>query len=174
MKFTRKDNNIGNMNFETKPFSKNVANSAVKSAEKVAKSLDRTYSGRIVDIIEQDGKKKYKVFFGTGSQFVELNEGTHYINEVVRVYVPNGDMTRAYGESVVPVPCSKVIISKNQMVFQTTVSTTVFSSGDDGEPKVEMTEVDLQETIELTRDSLGRPVSLKYPDQNEVIITYAD
>ena len=102
------------------------------------------------------------------------DNSTHYINELVRIYVPNGDIDKAYCESVEPVPCSNVIISKNQMVFQTTVSTPIFSTGSDGEPKVEMTDVDIEKVIELTRDSQGRPVSAVFPDKNEITIEYKD
>lgn len=141
-------------------------------SEKSAKSLDRTYTGRIMSIGENG---KCQVMFHNKSCWVEVSDGNaHYINELVRVYVPNGNIDKAYCESITPAPCSKVIISKNQMVFQTTVSTPVFSSGDDGEPKVEMTEVDIEKVIELTRDSQGRPISAVFPDESKLTIEYKD
>ena len=141
-------------------------------SEKTAKSLDRTYTGRIMSI---GTNGKCQVMYSNKSCWVEINDGNaHYINELVRVYVPNGDIDKAYCESISPAPCSKVIISKNQMVFQTTVSTPIFSTGGDGEPKVEMTDVDIEKVIELTRDSQGRPVSAVFPNKNEITIEYKD
>ena len=141
-------------------------------SENSAKSLDRTYTGRIMSI---DTNGKCQVMFSNKSCLVEVaDNNTHYINEIVRVYVPNGDIDKAYCESVEPVPCSNVIISKNQMVFQTTVSAPIFSVGDKGEPVVEKTEVSIEKVIELTRDSQGRPVSAVFPDKNKITIEYKD
>ena len=141
-------------------------------SEKSAKSLDKTYTGRIISIGENN---KCQVMFCNKSCWVEINDGNaHYINELVRVYVPNGDIDKAYAESISPAPCSKVIISKNQMVFQTVVSAPVFSVGEDGEPIVEKTEVSIEKVVELTRDSQGRPVSAVFPDKNELEIEYKD
>ena len=141
-------------------------------SEKTAKPLDRTYTGRIISIGENN---KCQVMFGNKSCLVEIaDSNTHYINEIVRVYVPNGDIDKAYCESISPAPCSKVIISKNQMVFQTTVSTPIFSTGSDGESKVEVTDVEIEKVIELTRDNQGRPISAVFPDKNELTIEYKD
>ena len=141
-------------------------------SEKSAKPLDRTYTGRIMSIGENN---KCQVMFGNKSCLVEMaDNNTHYINELVRVYVPNGNIDKAYCESITPAPCSKVIISKNQMVFQTTVSTPIFSTDSDGEPKVEMTEVSIEKVIELTRDSQGRPISAVFPDESKLTIEYKD
>ena len=141
-------------------------------SEKSAKPLDRTYTGRIMSI---GTNGKCQVMYSNKSCWVDMaDNNTHYINELVRVYVPNGDIDKAYCESISPVSCSKVIISKNQMVFQTTVSTPIFSTGSDGEPKVEMTDVDIEKVVELTRDSQGRPISAVFPDKNEITIEYKD
>src|SRR5574344_647668 len=94
-------------------------------SENSAKSLDGTYTGRIMSIGENN---KCQVMYSNKSCWVEMaDNNTHYINEIVRVYVPNGDIDKAYCESVAPVPCSKIIISKNQMVFKTIVSAPIFS-----------------------------------------------
>ena len=152
--------------------SKNINRYNQIISDKSAKSLDRTYTGRIMSI---GTNGKCQVMYSNKSCWVEMaDNSTHYINELVRVYVPNGDIDKAYCESISPVPCSKVIISKNQMVFQTTVSTPIFSTGSDGEPKVEMTDVEIEKVIELTRDSQGRPVSAVFPDKSELEIEYKD
>lgn len=141
-------------------------------SEKSAKSLDRTYTGRIMSI---GTNGKCQVMYNNKSCWVEINDGNaHYINELVRVYIPNGDIDKAYGESISPAPCSKVIISKNQMVFQTTVSTPIFSVGEDGEPIVEKTEVSIEKVVELTRDSQGRPMSAVFPDKSKLTVEYKD
>lgn len=141
-------------------------------SEKSAKSLDRTYTGRIMSI---GTNGKCQVMFNNKSCWVEIADtNTHYINELVRIYIPNGDIDKAYAESISPAPCSKIIISKNQMVFQTTVSTPIFSTGSDGEPKVEMANVDIEKVIELTRDSQGRPISAIFPDNSSLEIQYND
>ncbi len=164
------DNN--DMNYLVDTVAESLVDSMVKLATKKSKPLDRTYTGRIMSIGENN---KCQVMFCNKSCLVEMaDNNTHYINELVRVYVPNGDIDKAYCESVTPTPCSKVIISKNQMVFQTTVSTPIFSTGSDGEPKVEMTDVDIEKVIELTRDSQGRPISAVFPDKNELEIEYKD
>ena len=141
-------------------------------SENSAKSLDRTYTGRIMSIGENN---KCQVMYSNKSCWVEMaDNSTHYINELVRVYVPNGDIDKAYCESISPAPCSKVIISKNQMVFQTTVSAPVFSVNEDGESIVEKTDVSIEKVIELTRDSQGRPVDAVFPDKNKITIEYKD
>ena len=164
------DNN--DMNYLVDTVAESLVDSMVKLATKKSKPLDRTYTGRIMSI---GTNGKCQVMYSNKSCWVEMaDNNTHYINELVRVYVPNGDIDKAYCESISPAPCSKVIISKNQMVFQTTVSTPIFSTGSDGEPKVEMTDVDIEKVIELTRDSQGRPVSAVFPDKNEITIEYKD
>lgn len=164
------DNN--DMNYLVDTVAESLVDSMVKLATKKSKPLDRTYTGRIMSIGENN---KCQVMYSNKSCWVEMaDNNTHYINELVRVYVPNGDIDKAYCESISPVPCSKVIISKNQMVFQTTISTPIFSTGSDGEPKVEMTDVDIEKVIELTRDSQGRPISAVFPDKNEITIEYKD
>ena len=164
------DNN--DMNYLVDTVAESLVDSMVKLATKKSKPLDRTYTGRIMSIGENN---KCQVMFGNKSCWVEMaDNNTHYINELVRIYVPNGDIDKAYCESIAPVPCSKVIISKNQMVFKTTVSTPIFSTGGDGEPKVEMTDVEIEKVVELTRDSQGRPISAVFPDKNEITIEYKD
>ena len=152
--------------------SKNINRYNQIISDKSAKSLDKTYTGRIMSI---GTNGKCQVMFSNKSCWVEMaDNNTHYVNELVRIYVPNGDIDKAYCESVEPVPCSNVIISKNQMVFKTTISAPIFSTGSDGEPKVEVTDVDIEKVIELTRDSQGRPVSVVFPDKNELTIEYKD
>lgn len=164
------DNN--DMNYLVDTVAESLVDSMVKLATKKSKPLDRTYTGRIMSIGENN---KCQVMYSNKSCWVNMaDNNTHYINELVRVYVPNGDIDKAYCESITPAPCSKVIISKNQMVFKTTVSTPIFSSGGDGEPKVEMTDVEIEKVIELTRDSQGRPVSAVFPDKSELEIEYKD
>ena len=164
--------NNNDMNYLVDTVAESLVDSMVKLATKKSKPLDRTYTGRIMSI---GTNGKCQVMYNNKSCWVEMaDSNTHYINELVRIYVPNGDIDKAYCESVAPVPCSKVIISKNQMVFKTTVSTPIFSTGGDGEPKVEMTDVDIEKVIELTRDSQGRPVSAVFPDKNELEIEYKD
>ena len=164
--------NSNDMNYLVDTVAESLVDSMVKLATKKSKPLDRTYTGRIMSIGENN---KCQVMYNNKSCWVEVaDNNTHYINELVRVYIPNGDIDKAYCESVEPVPCSKVIISKNQMVFQTTVSTPIFSTGSDGEPKVEMTAVDIEKVIELTRDSQGRPISAVFPDKNKITIEYKD
>lgn len=164
------DNN--DMNHLVDTVAESLVDSMVKLATKKSKPLDRTYTGRIMSIGENN---KCQVMFCNKSCLVEMaDNNTHYINELVRIYVPNGDIDKAYCESITPTPCSKVIISKNQMVFQTTVSTPIFSTGSDGEPKVEMTDVDIEKVIELTRDSQGRPISAVFPNESELTIEYKD
>ena len=152
--------------------SKNINRYNQIISEKTAKPLDRTYTGRIMSI---GTNGKCQVMYSNKSCWVEVNDGNaHYVNELVRVYIPNGDIDKAYAESISPAPCSKVIISKNQMVFQTIVSAPVFSVGEDDEPIVEKTEVSIEKVIELTRDSQGRPVSAMFPDKNKITIEYKD
>ena len=164
--------NNNDMNYLVDSVAENLVNSMIKLSSKKSSSLDRTYTGRIMSI---GTNGKCQVMYNNKSCWVEVaDNNTHYINELVRIYVPNGDIDKAYCESVAPVPCSKIIISKNQMVFQTTVSAPIFSTGSDGEPKVEMTDIDIEKVIELTRDSQGRPVSAVFPDKNELTIEYKD
>ena len=164
------DNN--DMNYLVDTVAESLVDSMVKLATKKSKPLDRTYTGRIMSIGENN---KCQVMFGNKSCLVEVaDNNTHYINELVRVYVPNGDIDKAYAESISPAPCSKIIISKNQMVFQTTVSTPIFSVGDKGESIVEKTDVSIEKVIELTRDSQGRPVSAVLPDKSKIEIEYKD
>ena len=164
------DNN--DMNYLVNTVAESLVDSMVKLATKKSKPLDRTYTGRIMSIGENN---KCQVMYSNKSCWVEMaDNNTHYINELVRVYVPNGDIDKAYCESIAPAPCSKVIISKNQMVFKTTVSTPIFSTGGDGEPKVETTDVEIEKVVELTRDNQGRPVSAVFPDKSELEIEYKD
>lgn len=164
------DNN--DMNYLVDTVAESLVDSMVKLATKKSKPLDRTYTGRIMSI---GTNGKCQVMYSNKSCWVDMaDNNTHYINELVRVYVPNGDIDKAYCESIAPAPCSKVIISKNQMVFKTTVSTPIFSTGGDGEPKVEMTDVEIEKVVELTRDSQGRPISAVFPDKNEITIEYKD
>ena len=164
------DNN--DMNYLVNTVAESLVDSMVKLATKKSKPLDRTYTGRIMSI---GTNGKCQVMFGNKSCLVDMaDNNTHYINELVRVYVPNGDIDKAYCESIAPAPCSKVIISKNQMVFKTTVSTPIFSTGGDGEPKVETTDVEIEKVVELTRDNQGRPVSAVFPDKSELEIEYKD
>ena len=164
--------NSNDMNYLVDTVAEGFVDSMMKLATKKSKPLDRTYTGRIMSIGENN---KCQVMFCNKSCWVNINDGNvHYVNELVRVYIPNGDIDKAYAESISPAPCSKVIISKNQMVFQTTVSAPIFSVGDKGEPAVEKTEVSIEKVIELTRDSQGRPVSAVFPDKNEITIEYKD
>lgn len=164
--------NNNDMNYLVDSVAENLVNSMIKLSSKKSSSLDRTYTGRIMSI---GTNGKCQVMYDNKSCWVEMaDSNTHYINELVRIYIPNGDIDKAYCESVAPVPCSKVIISKNQMVFKTTVSTPIFSTGSDGEPKVEMTDVDIEKVIELTRDNQGRPISAVFPDKSELEIEYKD
>ena len=164
--------NSNDMNYLVDTVAEGFVDSMMKLATKKSKPLDRTYTGRIMSIGENN---KCQVMFSNKSCWVDINDGNaHYVNELVRVYIPNGDIDKAYAESISPAPCSKVVISKNQMVFQTTVSAPIFSVGDNGEPVVEKTEVSIEKVIELTRDSQGRPVSAVFPDKNKITIEYKD
>ena len=164
--------NSNDMNYLVDTVAEDFVDSMMKLATKKSKRLDRTYTGRIMSIGKNN---KCQVMFSNKSCWVEVNDGNaHYINELVRVYVPNGDIDKAYAESISPAPCSKVIISKNQMVFQTIVSAPVFSVGENDEPIVEKTEVSIEKVVELTRDSQGRPVSAVFPDKNKITIEYKD
>ena len=163
-------------------------------SEKTAKPLDRTYTGRIMSIGENN---KCQVMYSNKSCWVEMaDNNTHYINELVRVYVPNGDIDKAYCESVEPVPCSNVIISKNQMVFCTKVKdadsqklikehnipddavstyTPIYSAAEGGKGiQVEKTEVDEIKVIQLVRDDRNRPVLLTYPNGKVVAVKYSE
>ena len=163
-------------------------------SEKSAKSLDRTYTGRIMSI---GTNGKCQVMYDNKSCWVEMaDNNTHYINEIVRVYIPNGDLDKAYAESVAPVPCSNVIISKNQMVFCTKVKdadsksliekygisddaittyTPIYSATEDGKNiQVEKTEIDEIKVIRLVRDDKNRPVLLTYPNGKVVAVKYSE
>ena len=163
-------------------------------SENSAKSLDRTYTGRIMSVGENG---KCQVMYSNKSCLVEMaDSNTHYINEVVRVYVPNGDINKAYAESVAPVPCSTVIISKNQMVFCTKITDSdskalvkkygisddavatyapIYSATEDGKDiQVEKTMVDEIKVIQLVRDDKNRPVLLTYPDGRVVAVKYSE
>ena len=164
--------NSNDMNYLVDTVAEGFVDSMMKLATKKSKPLDRTYTGRIMSIGENN---KCQVMFCNKSCWVEINDGNaHYINELVRVYIPNGDIDKAYAESISPAPCSKVIISKNQMVFQTTVSAPIFSVNEDGESVVEKTDVSIEKVVELTRDSQGRPVDAVFPDKNKITIEYKD
>lgn len=164
--------NSNDMNYLVDTVAEGFVDSMMKLATKKSKSLDRTYTGRIMSI---GTNGKCQVMYSNKSCWVEMaDNNTHYINELVRIYIPNGDIDKAYAESISPAPCSKIIISKNQMVFKTTVSTPIFSTGSDGEPKVEVTDVDIEKVIELTRDSQGRPISAIFPDNSSLEIQYND
>lgn len=164
--------NNNDMNYLVDSVAENLVNSMIKLSSNKSSFLDRTYTGRIMSI---GTNGKCQVMFNNKSCWVEIADtNTHYINELVRIYIPNGDIDKAYAESISPAPCSKIIISKNQMVFQTTVSTPIFSTGSDGEPKVEMANVDIEKVIELTRDSQGRPISAIFPDNSSLEIQYND
>ena len=164
--------NSNDMNYLVDTVAEGFVDSMMKLATKKSKPLDRTYTGRIMSIGENN---KCQVMYSNKSCWVNINDGNvHYVNELVRVYIPNGDIDKAYAESISPAPCSKVIISKNQMVFQTTVSAPIFSVGDKGEPVVEKTEVSIEKVIELTRDSQGRPVSAVFPDKSTLVVEYKD
>ena len=123
-------------------------------ATKATGSLDRTYIGRIAEIETLDsGVERYKVAYGNLIGYVTLNSGIHYLNEVVRIYVPNGDITNAYGESVDGKDATRIIISKNQMVFESDIDVESFSVGDSGEPIASVNTVTVNKVINLVRDS---------------------
>ena len=186
------DNN--DMNYLVDTVAESFVNSMMKLATKKSKPLDRTYTGRIMSIGENN---KCQVMYSNKSCWVEMaDNNTHYINELVRVYVPNGDIDKAYCESVEPVPCSNVIISKNQMVFCTKVKdvdsqklikehnipddavstyTPIYSAAEGGKGiQVEKTEVDEIKVIQLVRDDRNRPVLLTYPNGKVVAVKYSE
>ncbi len=186
------DNN--DMNYLVDTVAESLVDSMVKLATKKSKPLDRTYTGRIMSIGENN---KCQVMYSNKSCWVEMaDNNTHYINELVRVYVPNGDIDKAYCESVEPVPCSNVIISKNQMVFCTKVKdadsqklikehnipddavstyTPIYSAAEGGKGiQVEKTEVDEIKVIQLVRDDRNRPVLLTYPNGKVVAVKYSE
>lgn len=186
------DNN--DMNYLVDTVAESLVDSMVKLATKKSKPLDRTYTGRIMSIGENN---KCQVMFGNKSCLVEMaDNNTHYINELVRVYIPNGDIDKAYCESVEPVPCSNVIISKNQMVFCTKVKdvdsqklikehnipddavstyTPIYSAAEGGKGiQIEKTEVDEIKVIQLVRDDRNRPVLLTYPNGKVVAVKYSE
>lgn len=186
------DNN--DMNYLVDTVAESLVDSMVKLATKKSKSLDRTYTGRIMSI---GTNGKCQVMYSNKSCWVEMaDNNTHYINELVRVYVPNGDIDKAYCESVEPVPCSNVIISKNQMVFCTKVKdadsqklikehnipddavstyTPIYSAAEGGKGiQVEKTEVDEIKVIQLVRDDRNRPVLLTYPNGRVVAVKYSE
>ena len=182
------------MNYLVDTVAEGFVDSMMKLATKKSKPLDRTYTGRIMSIGENN---KCQVMFGNKSCLVEMaDNNTHYINELVRVYIPNGDIDKAYCESVEPVPCSNVIISKNQMVFCTKVKdvdsqklikehnipddavstyTPIYSAAEGGKGiQVEKTEVDEIKVIQLVRDDRNRPVLLTYPNGKVVAVKYSE
>ena len=186
------DNN--DMNYLVDNVAESLVNSMIKLATKKSKPLDRTYTGRIMSIGENN---KCQVMYSNKSCWVEMaDNNTHYINELIRVYVPNGDIDKAYCESVEPVPCSNVIISKNQMVFCTKVKdvdsqklikehnipddavstyTPIYSAAEGGKGiQVEKTEVDEIKVIQLVRDDRNRPVLLTYPNGKVVAVKYSE
>lgn len=174
--------------------SKNINRYNQIISDKSAKSLDKTYTGRIMSI---GTNGKCQVMYNNKSCWVEMaDKNTHYINEIVRVYIPNGDINKAYAESVDPVPCSNVIISKNQMVFCTKITDSdskalvkeygisddavttyapIYSATEDGKDiQVKKTMVDEIKVIQLVRDSKNRPVLLTYPDGKVVAVKYSE
>ena len=186
------DNN--DMNYLVDTVAESLVDSMVKLATKKSKPLDRTYTGRIMSI---GTNGKCQVMYSNKSCWVEMTDNnTHYINELVRVYVPNGDIDKAYCESVEPVPCSNVIVSKNQMVFCTKVKdadsqklikehnipddavstyTPIYSAAEGGKGiQVEKTEVDEIKVIQLVRDDRNRPVLLTYPNGKVVAVKYSE
>ena len=186
------DNN--DMNYLVDTVAESLVDSMVKLATKKSKPLDRTYTGRIMSI---GTNGKCQVMYSNKSCWVDMaDNNTHYINELVRVYVPNGDIDKAYAESVEPVPCSNVIISKNQMVFCTKVKdadsqklikehnipddavstyTPIYSAAEGGKGiQVEKTEVDEIKVIQLVRDDRNRPVLLTYPNGKVVAVKYSE
>lgn len=186
--------NSNDMNYLVDTVAEGFVDSMMKLATKKSKSLDRTYTGRIMSIGENG---KCQVMFGNKSCLVEMaDNNTHYINELVRVYVPNGDIDKAYCESVEPIPCSNVIISKNQMVFCTKVKdadsqklikehnipndavstyTPIYSATKDGNGiQIEKTEVDEIKVIQLVRDDKNRPVLLTYPNGKVIAVKYSE
>lgn len=186
------DNN--DINYLVDTVAESLVDSMVKLATKKSKPLDRTYTGRIMSIGENN---KCQVMYSNKSCWVDMaDNNTHYINELVRVYVPNGDIDKAYCESVEPVPCSNVIISKNQMVFCTKVKdvdsqklikehnipddavstyTPIYSAAEGGKGiQVEKTEVDEIKVIQLVRDDRNRPVLLTYPNGKVVAVKYSE
>ena len=186
------DNN--DMNYLVDTVAESLVDSMVKLATKKSKPLDRTYTGRIMSI---GTNGKCQVMYSNKSCWVDMaDNNTHYINELVRVYIPNGDIDKAYCESVEPVPCSNVIISKNQMVFCTKVKdvdsqklikehnipddavstyTPIYSAAEGGKGiQVEKTEVDEIKVIQLVRDDRNRPVLLTYPNGKVVAVKYSE
>lgn len=175
MKLVRKDKEIGRINLNTDALSTNVVNAITKTADKAVKNSDKTYTGRIVEIETlADGTEKYKVIFDNKIKYVPLNEGVHYKNEIVRVYVPNGNLSKAYGESVESKPASRIIISGNSMTFETDVDVESFYKDDSGKLVADITPTTITETFDLTRDSYGRPVKAVFPDKSEVTVEYKD
>lgn len=182
------------MNYLVDTVAESLVDSMVKLATKKSKPLDRTYTGRIMSI---GTNGKCQVMYSNKSCWVDMaDNNTHYINELVRVYIPNGDIDKAYCESVEPVPCSNVIISKNQMVFCTKVKDVdsqklikehnipndavstyapIYSATEDGKGiQVEKTEVDEIKVIQLVRDDRNRPVLLTYPNGKVVAVKYSE
>ena len=162
--------NSNDMNYLVDTVAESLVNSMVKLSSKKSSSLDRTYTGRIMSI---GTNGKCQVMYDNKSCWVEINDGNaHYINELVRVYIPNGDIDKAYAESISPAPLSKVVISENRLVFKTVVSTPIFSNDGNGNPNVEFTNVNIEKVVELKKDNQGRIISVAFPDTDIIEIEY--
>lgn len=175
-------------------FADNLVTYMNKLSASKTKSLDRTYTGKIMKI-EDDGK--YRVMFNNQSCLVNMiDDNSHYINESVRIYVPNGNIDKAYAESMSPAPCSNVIISKNQIVFCTKITDSdskalvrdnhvpddavttyvpIYSATEDGKDiKIQKTEVEEIRVFKLIRDDKNRPVMFTCPDGKVIAVKYSD
>lgn len=164
--------NSNDMNYLVDTVAEGFVDSMMKLATKKSKPLDRTYTGRIMSIGENN---KCQVMFSNKSCWVEMDDDNiHYINELVRVYIPNGDIDKAYGESVTSVPCSKIIISPESLTFKSTVKAPIFSEDNNREPIVEVTEIDFEKVIKITKDSNDKITSAIFPNGNIIEVEYKD